>query len=171
MANIKEQKLRKLKKSYIGGSFAGFIIIGTIVFCLFASLFAVFGLYIMDAKLRDEYARVSKTAEVYSILKDAGNEGISKILENGDNVYLITDADMNVIETHGKNTCDLSKGGKIDILEFADEVAVPTDDEGIHGHHAGVAEFDGVALPECNHRLSRHGSCDHNSERKRKSHD
>ena len=140
MANIKEQKLRKLKKSYIGGSFAGFIIIGTIVFCLFASLFAVFGLYIMDTKLRDEYARVSKTAEVYSLLKDAGNEAVSRILESGDTVYLITDADMNVIETHGKNTCDLSKGGKIDIIEFTDEVAVPTDEEGIHGHIGSMVE-------------------------------
>ena len=140
MANIKEEKLRKLKKSYIGGSFAGFIIIGTIVFCLFASMFAVFGLYIMDTKLRDEYARVSKMAEVYSLSKDSQNEAISKILKSGYSEFLITDADMNVIETHGKNTCDLSKGGKIDILEFADDGVAPDDEESVHGHIGSMVE-------------------------------
>ena len=102
MANIKEEKLRKLKKSYIGGSFAGFIIIGTVVFCTFAALFAVFGLYIMDSKLRDEYARISSMANVYSMAGDFGDEAVSRVLRNGADDYIITDNDMNKI---GRASC------------------------------------------------------------------
>ena len=49
MANKKEIKLRKLKKSYVGGSLIAFICVGIIVFCAFAGMLAVFGLYITDS--------------------------------------------------------------------------------------------------------------------------
>ena len=144
MANIKEEKLRKLKKSYIGGTLAGFIIICIVVFCTFAILFAVFGLYIMDSKLRDEYTRVSTMADVYSMSRDPGNGDLSKIIRRETNEYIITDNDLNIIEEHGRNTCDLGNGGRIDILvlELAnDEEDVQGPDEAIREHLNDVVEI------------------------------
>lgn len=131
MANIKEEKLRKLNKTNIGASLAGFIIIGIIIFGMFASMLSVFGLYIMDSKLRDEYARVSRLTEMYAMAKrNAGGEA-EQLLKNGDNDYVITDNDKNIIEEHGNNTCDFEHGGKIEILEFMSN----------NGYFEGVVEM------------------------------
>ncbi len=114
MANIKEEKLRSLKHSNIAASIAGLITLGVIIFVAFASMLSVFAVYIMDAKVRDEYNRVSQVAELYLISE--ADPGTSRGPADD---YIITDEAGKIIKEHGTNTCDLASGGKMDVLEIA----------------------------------------------------
>ena len=116
MANKKEMELRKLKKHYLGGSLVAFLVVAVAVFCAFAALLAVFGLYITDSKVRDEYARVENMANLYRLSEGAEGEGLSSILEDADNDYIVLDENGRLLREHGSNTCDLENGGRIDIL-------------------------------------------------------
>ena len=89
MANVKEEKLRKLKKSYVVGSMVGFITIGVIVFAIFVAMLTLFGLYIMDSKLRDEYSRAKNMAELYRMSEESGNEQVLAALNDQGNDYII----------------------------------------------------------------------------------
>ena len=128
MANIKEEKLRKLKYSYIGGSLVCGIIIGAIVICTFVSMIAVFGLYIVDSKIRDEYERVRSMADIYQVSQDIPGNDLMNSLGNVSYEYIVVDDNRNIIEVHGNNTCDMEHGGRIDILEFMDDEDVPGQD-------------------------------------------
>ncbi|MCR5672627.1 MAG: EAL domain-containing protein [Lachnospiraceae bacterium] len=123
MANIKEQKLRKLKKSYVVGSMVGFIVIGTIVFAMFVSILVFFGLYIMDSKLRDEYQSAKNKSSLYELSQSTDDPKILSALNDLGSEYIIIDQNKKIISEHGENTCDLAAGGKIDILGISHSVA------------------------------------------------
>ena len=107
MANIKEQKLRKLKKVFMGGSIIGFLIVGTLASIALAAMVGSFFYYMMDSKLNYEYERVNRLASLYEITNEHDNEDILKLLNSDSNVYIIVDKDDRIIKEHGKNTCDL----------------------------------------------------------------
>ena len=85
MANIKEQKLRKLKKVFVGGSLIGFLIVGTLAAIALAAMVGSFFYYMMDSKLSYEYERVSRLASLYEITATHDNQDILKLLNNENN--------------------------------------------------------------------------------------
>ena len=93
MANIKEQKLRKLKKVFMGGSIIGFLIVGTLASIALAAMVGSFFYYMMDSKLNYEYERVNRLASLYEITNEHDNEDILKLLNSDSNVYIIVDKD------------------------------------------------------------------------------
>ncbi len=113
MGNIKEQKFRKIKKSNIGGAVTGMLILAGIIFSSFAAMLAVFGLYIIDSKIMDEYIRISNMADFYKLSESKKDEDILGTLNDPKNEYIIIDSDKNVIKFHGSDTCDLANGGSI----------------------------------------------------------
>ena len=143
MANYKEEKLRKLKKSYVVGSMVGFIVVGVLVFAIFVSMLVLFALYIMDSKLRDEYSRAMNMAELYRMSEETESDQVLKALNDQGNDYIIIDADKNIIKEHGENTCDLESGGKIDILGISASVAEAAIEEphikNVHGEQIAEA--------------------------------
>ncbi len=120
MASLKETKLRKLKRSYTGGAMIVFIVMGSLLIAAFGMMLALFGLYISDSKIRDEYAKAKELAHIYTLSVEQGNTSISKVLNDVGNIYFITDENGNIIIEHGENTCDLSSGGVVDILGIAE---------------------------------------------------
>lgn len=108
MGNVKEKKLRELKKTYTGGSLFTLIFIGVMIFGTFAAMLIIFGVYIVDSKVRGEYDMISRLAGVYDPSYD-----------HVDRDYIIADPDGNILEEHGKNTCDLDAGGIVDLLGIA----------------------------------------------------
>ena len=115
MANLKEQKLRKLKRSNLSGSLIGFIVIGLIVFVSFAVMLEVFGLYITDSKLSSEVERVLGIAKIYQLSAADKTSKTDQVLDEAE-AYLILDDKGNVVKVNGENTCDLEGGRRIDIL-------------------------------------------------------
>ena len=113
MSNIKEQKFHKIKKSNIGGAITGILILAAIIFSSFAAMLAVFGLYIIDSKIRDEHIRISNMADFYKLSESKGNEEILGVLNDPKNEYIIIDSDKNIVKVHGSDTCDLAHGGYI----------------------------------------------------------
>lgn len=113
MSNIKEQKFRKIKKSNIGGAVTGMLILAGIIFSSFAAMLAVFGLYIIDSKIMDEYIRISNMADFYKLSESKKDEDILGTLNDPKNEYIIIDSDKNVVKFHGSDTCDLANGGSI----------------------------------------------------------
>lgn len=138
MGNIKEEKLRKIKRSNIAGSVIGLLILGIIIFAAFAFMLMTFATYITDSKVRAEYERASDLAAEYA------STGETK----GD--YIVTDAAGNVIKEHGENTCDLAGGGRIEDIIIISEAAANAqiqhdvggidDIRDIHDLHSDIAE-------------------------------
>ncbi len=104
MGNIKEQKLRKLKKTYTGGSLFALIFLGVVIFATFAATLIVFGVYVVDSKVRDEYDSLERDKEISD-------------LANRD--HIVVDHDLNILEEFGDNTCDLKNGGIVDLIGLA----------------------------------------------------
>ena len=92
MANIKEEKLRKLKKSFTGGAIVALLLLGTVIFAAFAATLVVFCMYMIDSKVRAEYDTSSKIAEVYGRSGESEAEDLMSIMYIGDRDYIITDA-------------------------------------------------------------------------------
>ena len=93
-----------------------FFIMSTILIASFGLLIGLFGLYVSDSKVRDEYAEARTLAEMFEASEKEENSGFLRILSDAGNVYIITDDGGNIIREHGRNTCDLTGGGVIDIL-------------------------------------------------------
>ncbi len=134
MGNIKEEKLRKIKRSNIAGSIIGLLMLGVILFAAFAFMLMTFATYITDSKVREQYERSSETAEQYR--KTGSAEGD----------FIIVDEHGNVIREQGDNTCDLAGGGRIENILDVSEAAANTDFEknenisDIHAIHEEVLE-------------------------------
>ena len=92
MGNIKEQKFRKIKRSNIGGAVTGMLVLAGIIFLSFATMLAVFGLYIIDAKIRDEHIRISNMADFYRLSESKKSEDILGALDDPKNEYIIIDS-------------------------------------------------------------------------------
>ena len=129
MANIKEQKLRKLKKVFMGGSIIGFLIVGTLAAVALAAMVGSFFYYMMDSKLSYEYERVSRLASLYEITLEHDNADILSLLNNENNTYIIVDKDDRVIKEHGKNTCDLEGGKAIDSAKLKQQIQDELDED------------------------------------------
>ncbi|MBO4905370.1 MAG: EAL domain-containing protein [Lachnospiraceae bacterium] len=134
MANIKEEKLRKLKKSFTGGSIVAMLLLGAVIFAAFAITLVVFCMYIIDSKVRTEFDTISKIAEVYDRSGESDAEDLMSVMYKGDRDYIITDADRKIISEHGNNTCDLSKGGTVDLLGIAASAREEAQEE-LKEHH------------------------------------
>lgn len=119
MGNIKEEKLRELKKTYTAGSLFALIFIGVVIFATFAATLIVFGVYIVDSKVRDEYDNISGFAAAYSTSGGSGSESLATLYDHENRDYIIVDADGNITDEHGINTCDLDRGGVVDLLGIA----------------------------------------------------
>ena len=65
MSTLKETKLRHLKRSYTGGAMIVFFVMGTLLVAAFATMLALFGLYVSDSKVRDEYAKAKELGRIY----------------------------------------------------------------------------------------------------------
>jgi EAL domain-containing protein (putative c-di-GMP-specific phosphodiesterase class I)/GGDEF domain-containing protein len=143
MANIKEQKLRKLKKVFVGGSLIGFLIVGTLAAIALAAMVGSFFYYMMDSKLSYEYERVSRLASLYEITATHDNQDILKLLNNENNTYIIVDRNDKVIKEHGKNTCDLEGGKAIDSAKLKQHIK-----EEIESDSEGMVNIGGIDLHE-----------------------
>ncbi len=144
MATLKEQKLRKLKKSYVFGSMIGFIVVGIIIFAVFASMLAIFALYIMDSKLRDERARAAEMARLYELSETSNTAAIMSALNDQGNDYIIIDDERNIIKEHGTNTCDLEGGGLIDTLGITESAAEEAVQEAAKQGGKGLADIHDI---------------------------
>ena len=143
MANIKEQKLRKLKKVFMGGSIIGFLIVGTLASIALAAMVGSFFYYMMDSKLNYEYERVNRLASLYEITNEHDNEDILKLLNSDSNVYIIVDKDDRIIKEHGKNTCDLEGGKTIDSEKLKQQIKAEIDED-----LQGTVNISGIDLHE-----------------------
>lgn len=119
MGNVKEKKLRELKKTYTGGSLFALLFIGAVIFITFAATLVIFGVYIVDSKVRGEYDMIDRLAKVYSSSEGSGIGNIEALLDQEDRDYIIVDPDGNIVKEHGNNTCDLNHGGMVDLLGIA----------------------------------------------------
>ena len=118
MGNIKEQKLRKIKRSNIAGSIVGLLVLGVIIFVAFAWMLMTFVVYITDSKVREQYELAGEVADKYMTTGSA----------EGD--YIIVDDTGKIIKENGTNTCDLAGGGRIEnIIVFSEAAA----DAGLNG--------------------------------------
>lgn len=149
MGNIKEEKLRKIKHSNIAGSVIGLLVLGAIIFTAFALMFGVFVLYISDSKVRDGYARAERMKETYETEGEA----------EGD--YIITDETGAMIREHGTNTCDLTSGGIVNIVDIsamADSADIDdiTDPDRLHEIGEDVKNTVTV-YPDIHHRVIKAG--------------
>ncbi|MCR4748667.1 MAG: GGDEF domain-containing phosphodiesterase [Lachnospiraceae bacterium] len=122
MANIKEQKLKKLKKVYMGGSVVGFLIVITLAAISLAAMVGSIFYYMMDSKLSYEHDRVTRLAALYEITVQHENDDILNLLNSDTNVYIIVDENDNVIKEHGKNTCDLKGGVTVDSQKLKEQI-------------------------------------------------
>ncbi len=130
MGNIKEQKLRSLKKQNIIGAIIGLLVLAIVLFATFTSMISIFGLYMIDSKVRDEYETISSSLESG---RPAGD-------------YIVTDADLGIIEEHGDNTCDLSSEGIVDILGIAEAAQEEVIEHHVNGEVHGInTDFLGKA--------------------------
>ncbi len=116
MSNIKEQKVRRLKRTVAGGSLAGTFLVSLIVILSFVTMLSGFLVYMMDSKLRDEFEDVSRRAELYEMTSGSENMAAQSLLNAPDSDYLILDSDGSVLTVQGSNTCDMSGGGRIEVL-------------------------------------------------------
>ena len=103
----------------------GFFAIGLVIFTTIAIMLSLFTLYIVDSKVRDEYARVSNIANTYRLAKDSGNDELLSVLNTSGTDYVLIGDDGNVINENGDNTCDLSSPALIDIIN--EEITVYPD--------------------------------------------
>jgi hypothetical protein len=55
-------------------------------------MLAVFGLYIIDAKIRDEHIRISNMADFYRLSESKKSEDILGALDDPKNEYIIIDS-------------------------------------------------------------------------------
>ena len=115
MANIREQKFRKLKKFRTTGSVFAFIIVTTLIIVGLAGMTSTFFFYVLDSKVGNEYSKLEYMAELYEFSGYGENEDILKLLNKEENSYIIVDENDKVLKEHGKNTCDLEGSGKITV--------------------------------------------------------
>lgn len=122
MARIKDQKLRKLKRVYMGGSIFSFIIVSILTTLALAAMIISFFYYMVSSKLSSESDRISRLAALYELSSEHDNSDIAGLLDHERNVYIIVDKDDNVIKEHGENTCDLESGKKLDSFRIEQEI-------------------------------------------------
>ena len=122
MARIKDQKLRKLKRVYMGGSIFSFIIVSILTTLALAAMIISFFYYMVSSKLSSESDRISRLAALYELSSARDNSDIAGLLDHERNVYIIVDKDDNVIKEHGENTCDLESGKKLDSFRIEQEI-------------------------------------------------
>ena len=122
MARIKDQKLRKLKRVYMGGSIFSFIIVSILTTLALAAMIISFFYYMVSSKLSSESDRISRLAALYELSSARDNSDIAGLLDRERNVYIIVDKDDNVIKEHGENTCDLESGKKLDSFRIEQEI-------------------------------------------------
>ena len=122
MARIKDQKLRKLKRVYMGGSIFSFIIVSILTTLALAAMIISFFYYMVSSKLSSESDRISRLAALYELSSERDNSDIAGLLDHERNVYIIVDKDDNVIKEHGENTCDLESGKKLDSFRIEQEI-------------------------------------------------
>ncbi|MCR5302120.1 MAG: GGDEF domain-containing phosphodiesterase [Lachnospiraceae bacterium] len=118
MANKKEKELGKLKKAFSIGAFIGPLIIGIIIICSFFIMMRMIGRYIIDSKIRDERARVVRMAEIYSGSASGSADKVFSAFDGSGNDYIVLDANGNVVDQMGDNTCDTENGGMLIVDAF-----------------------------------------------------
>ena len=155
MGNIKEQKLRKIKRSNIAGSIVGLLVLGAIIFAAFAFMLMTFVMYITDSKVREQYERASEVAENYKAKGSA----------EGD--WIIVDGSGKIIKENGTNTCDLAGGGRMENIIVFSEAAADAEIEDskdlpeLHERHADFAQsvIDNAitVYPDTRHHIIKAG--------------
>ena len=107
MANIREQKFRKLKRFRTTGSVFAFIILNLLIIVGLAGMISTIFFYVMDSKVSNAYGKIEYLAEIYEASGYGSDRDIIRLIDN-ENSYIIVDKDENIINEHGNNTCDLS---------------------------------------------------------------
>ena len=142
MSNIKEEKFRKIKKQKVGASITGMFVLAVIIFTAFSLMIAVFALYVIDSKIRDENTRVTDLAGLYMTSEIKQSADVLSTLNKEGNDYIIVDAGKNVVKVHGNDTCDLSDGGQINTLEYVMTVYADKDIRAVRPSINGRVAFD-----------------------------
>ena len=123
MSNVKEQKFKRLKRLNLSGSIFGFIIVSLMAVITLAVMIGGFFYYMVESKLGYEHQRLRNMAELYEASGFGEKTDIYRLLD--DSVYIIIDADNNILKEHGENTCNLEDEKKIEI----EGLTFKTDDE------------------------------------------
>ena len=115
MANIREQKFRKLKKFRTTGSVFAFIIVSALIIAGLVGMISTFYIYVLDSKVSNAYSKIEYMADLYEASGYGLNKDILGLLNKEENSYIIVDKDENIIKEHGSNTCDLTNEGTVSL--------------------------------------------------------
>ena len=118
MANSNKRQALKLRKGHAVSSIILFVIVITLVSALLVFEEEVFLSYTVNMKANFEI----RNAVLLSNMLANDHDDTTKLLVSDDYEYLLCDEDLNVLESHGENTC----------LMEGTAVTIPDDDEFIH---------------------------------------
>ncbi|MBR4168546.1 MAG: GGDEF domain-containing protein [Lachnospiraceae bacterium] len=107
MANNKEQRFRKLKKSHLWLSLLFLILFTLIAHAALVLFVASFLNNLLGQKIQGEYDHVSYMARLYENGLLDSDSRVLQLLDDHSS-YLILNADEEIIEESGENTCDLT---------------------------------------------------------------
>ena len=102
-----KKNLRKMKNSHGVVSFLLFFLGLTLFLGVLATVMGVFLSNIISNKIDDEYARISKNAEIYE--KSADDAALMNYLNMEDQTWIVRDANGTVKAQNGENSCGTEK--------------------------------------------------------------
>ena len=104
--------LKKLRKRYAWSGMITTIIMLILICLLLAVVVSATLEHSMDMWMSSEYDRIVYMSNLYA---RGGSSGLADI-QAGDTAYVVADAQGNIIEEHGTNTCSM-QGYNVDILD------------------------------------------------------
>ncbi|MBR5089839.1 MAG: EAL domain-containing protein, partial [Ruminiclostridium sp.] len=108
MSNTKVKHFRNIKKSHAWVSILLFVLVSIITTAFIGIAGIVFGYYIIDSKVYDEYKSAVYLADLYDTA--GGNEDIYPLLDASGRHYFITGTNGELLHITGKDTTDDTEG-------------------------------------------------------------
>ena len=117
MANIKEKKIRQLKKSRIWITLIVFVFVLFFTSVFMTGFSSAFLYYLADMKMQGQYEVVAHTARLYDRAVASGEEDMDELLlsETDGATYFVLDKEGKILHENGENTCS----------EFGSELLLP----------------------------------------------